>query len=115
MKSHKTAKWSFVLCRKLYELSTSRLPRASSHTKQLSTSPLQDPQSPIPHRVSPAISLTPLPIRFLIPRSRAWATKLLRLTSPIIRHQKRPVILNEGLLELILRILVDVFLIVGDD
>ena len=49
------------------------------------------------------------------PRVPKHTSKLLRLTPSIIRHQQCPIILHEGLLQLVLRILIHVFLIVGDD
>ena len=60
-------------------------------------------------------STTRSTIRLLEPRSRTWTTKLLRLTSPVVRHQQCPVVLHQRLLQLVLRVLVHVFLVVGDD
>ena len=56
-----------------------------------------------------------LTIRLLVPRSRTRAPKLLRLTPSIVRNQQRPIILHQPLLQQILRVLVHVFLVVGDD
>ena len=51
----------------------------------------------------------------MVSRSCTWTAELLGLTSPVVGHQQRPVILHERLLQLVLRILVNVFLVVGDD
>ena len=56
-----------------------------------------------------------LTITLLVPRPRPWTPKLLRLAPPIIRHQQRTVVLHKRLLQLILSVLVDVLLVVGDD
>lgn len=58
-------------------------------------------------------TITSLTITLLVPRPRPGASKLLRFTSPVIRHQQRPVIPHQRLLQLVLRILVHVLLIVG--
>lgn len=42
-------------------------------------------------------------------------TKLLGLAPPVIRDEQCAVVLDEGLLELVLGVLVNVFLVVGDD
>lgn len=54
-------------------------------------------------------------VGFLVSCSCTWTTELLRLTSPAIRHQQRSVVLHKCLFQLVLRIFVDEFLIVGHD
>ena len=71
--------------------------------------------SAITSRAAPPPSPTTLTITLLEPRSGTRTTKLLRLTAPVVRYQQRPIILYEGLLQLILRVLVHVFLVVCDD
>jgi len=56
-----------------------------------------------------------LTVRLLVPRARTWTTELLGLAPPVIGNKECAVILDEGLLELVLRVLIDVFLVVGDD
>lgn len=56
-----------------------------------------------------------LTITLLVPGPGPGAPKLLRLTPPVVRHQERPVVLHQRLLQLVFRILVHVFLVVGDD
>jgi len=54
-------------------------------------------------------------IRFLVSGSGTWATKLLGLTSSAIRNQQCSVVLHECLLQLVLRVFVDVFLVESDN
>lgn len=61
------------------------------------------------------MSPQPLTITLLIPRSGAWATKLLGLTPSIVCNQQCPIIQHQRLLQLILGILIHVFLIIGYD
>ncbi len=49
------------------------------------------------------------------PHLRQHTSELLRLTPPIIRNQQRTIVSHKRLLELVFLILVDVFLVVGDD
>jgi hypothetical protein len=56
-----------------------------------------------------------LTIRFLVPRTRARTAKLLRLTSPVVGNKQCSVVLYKRLLQLVLRVLVDVFLVVSDN
>lgn len=48
-------------------------------------------------------------------RNKKHTSKLLRLAPSIIRHQQRAIILHERLLQLVFRVLVHVFLVVGHD
>lgn len=81
-----------------------------------STSPLRKHSPPKnPQRgttSSPTLSLT---ITLLIPRARARPAKLLRFAAAVVGHQQGAIVLDEGLLQLVLGVLVDVFLVVGDD
>jgi hypothetical protein len=60
-------------------------------------------------------SRVPLTVRLLVPRARTWTAKLLGLAPPVVGDEECAVVLDEGLLELVLRVLVDVLLVVGDD
>ena len=62
---------------------------------------------------SPSHSTTTLTVGFLVSRSCSWASKLLWLTPPVICHQQRSVICHQSLLQLVFRIFVHVFLVVG--
>lgn len=42
-------------------------------------------------------------------------SKLLRLGATVIGHEKGTVVLHKGALKLVLRVLIDVFLVIGDD
>ena len=53
-------------------------------------------------------------VRLLVSRSGTWTAKLLRLAPSVVCNEERTVVLDEGLLELVLRVLVDVLLVVGD-
>lgn len=61
------------------------------------------------------MNLQPLTITLLIPRPGAWAAKLLGFTPPVICNQQCPVIQHQRLLQLVLSILINVFLIIGYD
>ena len=63
---------------------------------------------------SPLPRPLPLPVRLLVPRTRTWTTELLWLAPPVVCHEERAVVGNEGLLQLVLAVLVDVLLVVGD-
>ena len=67
------------------------------------------------HHLTPTPTKHALTIRFLVSSSRTWPTELLRLTSPIVSHQQCPIVLHQGLLQLVLRVLVHIFLVVCDD
>lgn len=56
----------------------------------------------------------PLPVGLLVPGARTWTTELLRLASPVVGHEEGTVVGDECLLELVLAVLVDVLLVVGD-
>jgi len=70
-----------------------------------------------PYTISPVAGTRPdrLTVRLLVPCARTWTTKLLGLAPPVVGNEKCAVVLDEGLLELVLRVLVDVLLVVGDD
>ena len=63
---------------------------------------------------SPSILLR-LTVRLLVPRARTWTAKLLGLAPPVVCNEQCAVVLDESLLELVLRVLVDVLLVVGND
>lgn len=56
-----------------------------------------------------------LTVRLLVPGARTWTTELLGLAPPVVGNEQCAVVLDQGLLELVLRVLVDVLLVVGDD
>lgn len=56
-----------------------------------------------------------LTVRLLVPGAGTWTTKLLGLAPPVVGNEQCAVVLDEGLLELVLGMLVDVLLVVGDD
>ncbi|CAA6664482.1 unnamed protein product [Spirodela intermedia] len=56
----------------------------------------------------------PLPVRFLEPGASTASTELLRLAAAGIGDKKSTVVPNEDILDLLLRLLVDVLLIEGD-
>lgn len=56
-----------------------------------------------------------LPVRLLEPRAGTTTAELLRLGTTVIRNKEGAVVLDESLLQLVLGILIDVFLIVGND
>lgn len=67
----------------------------------------------------PAQSISPrlhalLPVRLLVPCTRTWAAELLWLTSSVVGYEECAVVCNESLLQLVLAVLVDVFLVVCD-
>jgi hypothetical protein len=73
------------------------------------------------HRTMPP-PYTPLPryihhltVRFLVARASTWTAELLGLAPSVIGDEQCAVVLDEGLLKLVLGVLVDVFLVVGDD
>lgn len=63
-----------------------------------------------PHNHHPSTTST---ITLLVSRPRSRTTKLLRLTPPIVRHQQGPIVPHQRLLQLVLRIFVNIFLVVG--
>lgn len=66
---------------------------------------------PEPQRVGRRKILT---VRFLVTSTGTWTTKLLGLSTSVISDKKGSVELDESLLELVLGVLVDEFLVVGD-
>lgn len=56
-----------------------------------------------------------LTVRLLVTGTGTTTTELLRLCAAVVGNQKRAVVLDESLLELVLGVLVDVLLVVGDD
>lgn len=56
-----------------------------------------------------------LTVGFLVPRTCAWTAKFLGLAPPVVGNEERSVVLYECLLQLVLGVLVDVFLVVCDD
>jgi hypothetical protein len=56
-----------------------------------------------------------LTVRLLVPRARTWTAELLGLAPPVVGDEQCAVVLDECLLELVLRVLVDVLLVVGND
>lgn len=57
----------------------------------------------------------PLTVRLLVPRTRTWTAKLLWLAPSVVGNEECAVVLDEGLLELVLAVLIDVLLVVGDN
>jgi hypothetical protein len=56
-----------------------------------------------------------LTVGLLVPSTRTRTAELLGLAPSVVGDQQRPVVLHERLLELVLGVLVDEFLVVGDD
>ena len=56
-----------------------------------------------------------LTVRLLVTGAGTATTELLGLGPTVVGDQQGAVVLDEGLLELVLRVLVDVLLVVGDD
>ncbi|GER28312.1 ERV-FRD provirus ancestral Env polyprotein [Striga asiatica] len=54
-------------------------------------------------------------VGFLEPRASTAPTKLLRLAAPWVGHQQGPVVPHENVLNLLIRLLVDVLLVEGDE
>lgn len=68
-----------------------------------------------PPRASKPEEKNRLTVRLLVPGASTWTTELLGLAPPVVGNEQCAVVLNEGLLELVLGVLVDVLLVVGDD
>lgn len=83
-----------------------------THEKAQDRTPLHAPHTPFS---SPLPPLSRLTVRLLVPRARTGTTELLGLAPPVVGDEQCAVVLDEGLLELVLRVLVDVLLVVGDD
>ena len=62
----------------------------------------------------PSCHLPVLSVRLLVPRTCPGTAELLGLAPPIVGDEERAVVGDEGLLELVLAVFVDVFLVVGD-
>lgn len=78
-----------------------------------STSP---PQSvSVPQSSKHARRATALTVRLLVPRAGAGTAELLGLAPPVVGDEEGAVVLDERLLELVLGVLVDELLVVGDD
>lgn len=58
---------------------------------------------------------SPLTITLLIPRARARAAKLFRFAAAVVGHEQGAIVLNQGLLQLVLGVLVHVLLVIGHD
>ena len=56
-----------------------------------------------------------LTVRLLVPGTGTWTTKLLWLASPVVGNEESTVVLGQGLLELVLGVLIDVLLVVGNE
>lgn len=56
-----------------------------------------------------------LTVRLLVPGTGTGTTELLGLAPPVVGNEECAVVLDEGLLELVLGVLVHVLLVVGDD
>lgn len=56
----------------------------------------------------------PLPVGLLVPGTSTWTTELLGLASAVVGNEEGTVVSDEGLLELVLAVLVDELLVVGD-
>lgn len=62
-----------------------------------------------------ASAIARLTVRLLVPGAGTWTSELLGLAPPVVGDEECAVVLDEGLLELVLGVLVDVLLVVGDD
>jgi len=61
------------------------------------------------------IKVVSLTVRLLVSGTRTWTTKLLRLAPSVVGNKESAVVLDKSLLELVLCVLVDVLLVVGDN
>lgn len=59
-------------------------------------------------------SPAPLPVRLLVPGTRTWTTELLWLAPSVVSNEEGTVVGHKRLLELVLAVLVDVLLVVGN-
>jgi hypothetical protein len=69
----------------------------------------------VPCQTPRASATARLTVRLLVPGASTGTAELLRLAPPVVGDEKCAVVLDEGLLELVLGVLVDVLLVVGDD
>jgi len=67
------------------------------------------------HRLPSSANPNDLTVRLLVPRARTGTAELLGLAPSVVGDEQCAVVLHERLLELVLGVLVDVFLVVGDD
>lgn len=56
-----------------------------------------------------------LTVRFLVPGAGTGTAEFLGLAPPVVGDEECAVVLDEGLLELVLGVLIDEFLVVGND
>jgi hypothetical protein len=56
-----------------------------------------------------------LTVRLLVPCACAGTAELLGLAPPVVGNEEGAVVLDKGLLKLVLGVLIDEFLVVGDD
>lgn len=61
------------------------------------------------------LASTHLSVRLLVPGTGTWTTKLLWLAASVVGNKQGTVVRDQSLLELVLAVLVDVLLVVGDD
>ena len=55
-----------------------------------------------------------LTVRLLVTGTGTWTTELLWLAASVVGNEKSTVVCNESLLQLVLAVLIDVLLVVGD-
>ena len=70
---------------------------------------------PGPFNITPQSTCTPLSVRLLVSGSGTWTTELLWLALSAVGNQQGSVVLDKGALQLVLGVLVDIFLVVGDN
>jgi len=75
---------------------------------------IPSPSSPPSSIVVAPILFSPLPVRLLVPRTGTWTTELLGLRSAVVGDEEGAVVGDEGLLQLVLAVLIDELLVVGD-
>lgn len=66
------------------------------------------------HCPLPKKKRTPLSVGLLVPGAGTWTAELLGLHAAVVRDEESAVVGDEGLLELVLAVLVDVLLVVCD-
>jgi len=89
------------------QCSTRRHSHTSSHVLN---SPSAAPPKPcLPPKCDPTLS-----VRLLVPRAGTRTTELLGLAPAVVGDEESAVVCDEGLLQLVLAVLVDVLLVVGD-
>jgi hypothetical protein len=90
----------------LYLCATSRIDSPTSASAKTHAKP-----TPTPKSLSKPV---PLPVRLLVAGTSTWTTELLGLTSSVVGNEKGTVVGHESLLELVLAVLIDKLLVVGD-